>query len=325
MHKKFLQYLADPHTGESLSLETTLEKNGDIIEGALVSKHNRYPIVRGVPRFAGYNDDANYTKSFGYQWNRWSKIQFDSHNVGKKMEDATLNMWNKITGVETPDLQGRVVVDFGCGPGRFLETIRRKNGIAIGLDLSDAVEAAAENFAGDENVLVCQGDILHPPFKKDIADGVFSIGVLHHTENPQKGFNAMTPVLKTNGWISVSVYSTGGYYDNFFVNIWRKIFKALWPIFGHYPPLIYSYVTVYTFRPILKIPIVRTLIRPFLSFTPFLNLPDIGWSVLNTFDSVTPSNQVGITPYQTFQWFKKAGLQNIEPSNWAGSSFTATK
>lgn len=315
----------DPKTGSDLTLEITTEKDGMVIEGFLVSKHNRYPIVRGVPRFAGYNDDANYTKSFGYQWNRWSKIQFDSQNVGKIMEDATLKMWDGITHVTTSDLSGKVVVDYGCGPGRFLETIRRKNGIAIGLDLSDAVEAAAENFAGDENVLVCQADILNSPIKNGAADGVFSIGVLHHTANPQKGFDDMVRAVKQDGWVAVSVYSTGGYYDSFFVNVWRKIFKALWPIFGHYPPLIYSYTTVYVFRPILKIPVLRTLIRPLLSYFPFLNLKDIHWSVLNTFDSVTPSNQVGITMYQAFQWFRKAKLRNIEPSNWAGSSLNAIK
>ena len=187
------------------------------------------------------------------------------------------------------------------------------------------MEAAAENFAGDENVLICQTDILRSPIKNASVDGVFSIGVLHHTENPQKGFEDMVRTLKTGGWIAISVYATGGYYDNFFVNVWRRIFKALWPIFGHYPPLIYSYTTVYLFRPILRIPIVRTIVRPLLSYFPFLDLKDIGWSVLNTFDSITPSNQAGITPYRAFQWFKQANLRNIEPSNWAGSSFTALK
>lgn len=325
MRIHFLKYLVDPKTGESLSIKPALEKNGDIVEGWLVSKSNRYPIVRGVPRFAGFEDDKNYTKSFGYQWNRWSKIQFDSQNVGKPMQGLSLKMWSRITGVEAPDLNGAVIADFGCGPGRFIETIREKNGIVIGIDYSDAVEAAADNFTDDKNVLICQADILHSPLKPESIDGAFSIGVLHHTKNAEKGFQQMTASIKPEGWIAASVYGVGGYYDNFFVHLYRKIFKTLWPIFGHYPPLIYSYIVVYLFRPILKIPIIRTLIRPFLSFFPFINLPDIHWSVLDTFDSVTPSNQYGFTMYQVFQWFKSAKLRNIEPSDWAGSSFTAIK
>ncbi len=304
----------DPKTGEELSIQ------GDF----LVSKSNRYPIVRGVPRFAGYKDDKNYTNSFGYQWNKWSQIQFDSYNKGKKMEAYTLKMWNQIN--HTPEsLHGQVVVDVGCGPGRFIETIRDKKGIAIGIDMSDAVEAAADFFKDDENVLIIQADVLEQPIRDNSVDGTFSIGVLHHTTNPEKGLKEMVRTLKQDGWIGLSLYGVGGYYDNFIVNLYRKFFKKIWPIFKHYPPLIYSYVTVYTWKAILKVPGLRTLLRPFSEFTPFMNIKDIDWAVLNTFDSVTPSNQSGHTVYQVYHWMKKAGLRDIEPSNWAGASLHAKK
>lgn len=324
MQKHFLKYLIDPKTGEELTIESTLEAKDNVIEGFLVSKSNKYPIVRGVPRFAGYNDDANYTKSFGYQWNKWSQIQFDSKNIGKPYEGFSLDMLNRITGIKS-DFTNKVIVDFGCGPGRFLETIRDKKGIAIGIDLSDAVEASGDIFKNDPNVLVCQADILNSPIKTGSADGVFSIGVLHHTIDAEKGFGELVRVTKDGGWVSASVYGTSGYYDNFIVNVWRKIFKFLWPVFKQYPPLIYTYVVVYISTLIYKIPILRTLVRPFLSFFPSLILKDIKWSILNTFDSITPSNQYGFTTFQVFQWFKKANLKNIEPSEWAGSSFTAIK
>jgi len=325
MRSEFLKYLVDPETGEDLKIEAT-KKNGEkIIDGFLISQSNKYPIVRGIPRFSGYKEEKNYTNSFGYQWNKWSKIQFDSQNIGKKMEGYTLKMLDRITHVTTPDLSGKVIVDFGCGSGRLIETIRQKNGIAIGFDMSDAVEAAEEFFANDPQVLICQADILKSPIRPNSVDGVFSIGVLHHTKDAKIGFDKMVECLKSNGWIAVSVYSPGGYYDNFFVNIYRKIFKKLWPLFGHYPPLIYTYFTIYVLRPFLRVPILRTLIRPFYTFFPFLDLPDTQWSILNTFDSITPSNQYTFTVYQVFQWFKSANLRNIEPSNWAGGSVHGQK
>ncbi len=323
MRNLFLKYIIDPETGEDLKIESIREENGNVIEGFLVSKSNRYPIVRGIPRFAGYEDDKNYAKSFGYQWNKWSKIQFDSENIGKPMADYTLKMWDNIT--HTQDLNRSAIVDFGCGSGRFIEIIRNKNGIAIGFDLSNAVEAAGEIFANDPNVLICQADILKSPIRPNSVEGAFSIGVLHHTKDAEVGFKKMAECVRVGGWVAVSVYSPGGYYDNFFVNIYRKIFKSLWPVFGHYPPLIYTYATIYILRPLLKVPILRTLIRPFFTFFPFMNIPDTNWSILNTFDSITPSNQYTFTLYQVFQWFKSAGLRNIEPSNWAGSSLNAKK
>jgi SAM-dependent methyltransferase len=325
MQRSFLKYLVDPITKENLEVEAAIEKNGKIIEGFLISKTNKYPIVRGIPRFAGYKDDSNYTKSFGYQWNKWSQIQFDSKNVGKPYENFSLDMLDRIAGTKDSDFNGKTIVDIGCGPGRFLETIRQKNGIAIGVDLSDAVEAAGDIFKDDPKVLVCQADVLNSPIKDNAIDGIFSIGVLHHTTNAETGFKEMVRALKPNGWIAVSVYSTGGYYDNFIVNIWRKIFKALWPICKQYPALIYTYSVVYVTTLIRKIPVIRTILHPFLYFFPSIILKEITWSILNTFDSITPSNQYGFTIYQVFKWFKKANLKDIEPSDWAGASLNAKK
>lgn len=324
MHKKFTKYLIDPKTGEDLKVETKNSHSEIVTEGFLVSPSNRYPIVRGIPRFAGYNDDTNYTKSFGYQWNKWSELQFDSKNIGKPYEGFSLDMLDRICGTKNKDFKNAVIADIGCGPGRFLETIRQKGGIAIGIDMSDAVEAAGDIFKNDSNVLICQADVLQSPLRIESVDGIFSVGVLHHTTNALKGFQEMVRATKPDGWIAVSVYSTG-YYDNFIVNVWRKIFKKLWPVFKHYPALVYTYVVVYINALILKIPVLRTLVRPLLSFFPSLALKDIKWSILNTFDSITPSNQYSYTMHQTFQWFKQAGLKEIEPSEWAGASINAKK
>lgn len=325
MHKKFIKYLCDPKTKEELSLESN-NINGEIVmEGFLYSKSNRYPIVRGIPRFAGYKDDKNYTKSFGYQWNKWSLLQFDSHNIDKPYENFSLNMFEKITNIKDNNLNKTVIADIGCGPGRFLEIIRQKNALAIGIDLSDSVEAAGEIFASDSDVLICQADALNLPLKTESIDGIFSIGVLHHSNNAKRGFEEMVRACKRGGDISVSLYSPGGYYDDFMVNLWRKIFKFFWPYLKHYPALIYTYTVVYTRLIISKIPIVRTLLYPLFHFFPSIKLKDISWSILNTFDSVTPSNQYVYTIHQVFSWFKQSGLKNIEPSEWAGASLFAKK
>ncbi len=233
-------------------------------------------------------------------------------------------MWSRITDI-SGDLSGQVVADIGCGPGRFIETIRDLKGTAIGLDLSDAVEAAGEIFAHDENVLICQADVLQSPLRTDSIDACVSIGVLHHTNNAKQGFDEMVRVTKPSGKVAVSVYAPGGYYDNFIVNLWRKLFKFLWPMFGHYPPLIYSYGVVYITRPLFYSRRIHGLFAPLLGYTPYVNLRDIRWAVLNTFDSITPSNQYSYTPYEVFHWMKSARLRDITPSNWAGASWHALK
>ncbi len=123
MHIQFLQYLVDPHTHESFTLEISEQKDDQIISGFLRSSTNRFPIINGIPRFVA---SENYTQSFGWQWNHWACVQFDSENVGRPMEGHTSKMWQKITGesLRIEQLKKEVIVDIGCGPGRFIETVR---------------------------------------------------------------------------------------------------------------------------------------------------------------------------------------------------------
>src|SRR5436305_5097768 len=64
-----------------------------------------FPIVHGVPRLAG----DTYAASFGRQWNRY--------DVARDEEDeATFRVK---TGVAPADLAGKLVLDAGCGGGRY--------------------------------------------------------------------------------------------------------------------------------------------------------------------------------------------------------------
>jgi SAM-dependent methyltransferase len=320
MHISFLPCLVDPHTQEALELSIDHREGDFILTGMLASPSHRYPIVRGVPRFAGYTEKNNYTKSFGYQWNKWSRLQFESENVGKTMQGHTLSMWQRITAIDTDDLGGAIIADFGCGSGRFIEIVRMKHGRVIGIDLSDAVEAAGENFRRDCGVLICQADVLRPPIRRGSMDGAFSIGVLHHTPNPRKGFEEMSRTVKPGGWIAISVYGKGGYYDFPTVSFYRAFFKVLWPWFKHYPPLVYAYLTTYVIRPLSYIPVFGKMLR---FIFPFVKLPDIYWSLLDTFDSVTPSYQSSHESYEIYHWFKECGMIEIAPSNWGFTAYHA--
>lgn len=320
MHIHFLQYLRDPHTQEALGLDV-VEQSGDrIVSGYLFSSTNRFPIINGIPRFVASEE---YTKSFGWQWNHWSRVQFDSENLGKKMEGHTAKMWQRITGMPLqaePPIE-EIIIDIGCGPGRFIETARARNSKAfiIGIDYSNAVEAAQRNFKHDERVCIIQADALNLPLLSECVDGAYSIGVLHHTPNPEFGIKEASRVLKKKGWLAVSVYGTGSYYGFSTVQIWRKFFKLLWPRFGEKPALLYTYATVNLLRPIARVSRLAGLgVR--LLF-PFANLPDKDWSLLDTFDSITPSYQSTHDSVEVFQWFKNAGFVDIEPMNWGSTSY----
>jgi SAM-dependent methyltransferase len=316
MHRDFAQYFVDPVTKEPLHLTIVRERHGRVIEGAFDSSIARYPIVNGIPRFVDPQASA-YASSFGYQWTRWPRLQFESENAGTVMEGYTRGMWEAITG-RTSLPADQIVLDVGCGPGRFIDVARSKGARVIGVDYSGAVEPAARSFAHDPGVCICQGDALHLPIRSGSMDGVFTIGALHHTPDPACGVREAVAALAPDGWFAISVYTAGGFYDARMVQAWRRLFVRLWPYAGHMPPLIYAHVVVHAARVLRYLPPTGRLLH---ALCPSKHLPDVNWSVLDTFDGITPSHQSAHTCHEVFSWLKRAGLRDIEPTPWAPTSF----
>lgn len=74
MHVQFWEYLAGPGTRKHLPLEAT-KRTGDAIKaGVRKSPRGSYPIVNGVPRFAGY-DANNCAEIFAWLWHKWPRVQ----------------------------------------------------------------------------------------------------------------------------------------------------------------------------------------------------------------------------------------------------------
>lgn len=320
MHESFLVYLKCPKTGEPLQLSAEERDGPRILTGALSSSAATYPIVRGIPRFVP--EQANYADSFGYQWNKWRRVQFESENVSGPMAGYTRSMFDRIVMQPPEKLSNGVFVDVGCGPGRFIDVLRSKGSCkVIGVDYSSAVEVAAENFRDDPNVLIVQGDALELPIRQGSVDGTYSIGVLHHTPAPKKGLLEMVKATRAGGWVALCVYGKGAFYDDPRIVAYRRLFKALSPIFGHWAPLIYANFAGRVAYPFTKVFLIGPLVRLLI---PMARLPDVRWRILDTFDAVTPTYQSTHESYEVYRWFKEAGLQNIEPSDWGFTAYHAT-
>jgi SAM-dependent methyltransferase len=104
---------------------------------------------------------------------------------------------------------GKVGLDGGCGFGRSLYYAASYGATMIGLDLSEAVEAARENTRHLPGVHLVQGDIFHPPVRRRSLDFVYSIGVLHHLPDPKAGFLSLSRLLKPDAPMFIWVYLRG--------------------------------------------------------------------------------------------------------------------
>jgi SAM-dependent methyltransferase/uncharacterized protein YbaR (Trm112 family) len=327
MHAAFLPMLCCPETGEALALEVSERGPHDtIVTGGLIAlSGRRYPIVRGIPRFTGRE---NYSASFGFEWTRWPRVQFESENAGTRMEGYTTRMWEKVAGVGDEQVRGKTIVEFGCGPGRFLDVVRRKGGRAVGLDLSQAVEAARSNFADDPDVLIIQGDILRPPLRPGVFDGGYTIGVLHHTPEPVRGLLSLTRSIKPGGWVACCVYPKAGFYDLPSVGRFRRLHNnILKPRFGYRPALVYSHFSARVLAPLFKVcqrfPGLRRVADWLGSqWLPWLYIPDVRWRVLDTFDGITPAYASTHVEQEVHQWMQESGCVDVHTTPWCSTSAT---
>ncbi|MDB5329060.1 MAG: Methyltransferase type 11 [Phycisphaerales bacterium] len=325
MHPKHLPLLCCPITGDPLEVKADrMNAHGMVVSGTLrTPSGNSYPIVRGVPRFVG---SEHYAASFGYEWNRWPRVQFESENLGRPMEGHTTRMWERITGASDEDVRGKTVVDFGCGPGRFLDIVRRKGGVAIGIDLRPAVDCARDNFKDDPDVLVVQGDLFRPPFRPGTFDGGFSIGVLHHTPDPPRGLEALARLVRPQGWVSCCVYPKGDFYDFLSVRRLRAVHLRLRSVFGYRFAMAYSYFAAYALAPFVRKAKQFGLRRPMQfverNWLVSLYLKDARWRVLDTFDAITPEIASTHTAEEVREWLEKAHCREVRMTPWCPTSLS---
>ena len=86
-----------------------------------------FPFVDGVLRFV---DAQDYAGSFGFQWLKHDRTQLD----GAMSHRSELDFMEK-TGLGPEDFAGKVVLDVGCGMGRYAEVITRWGAYVVGIDL----------------------------------------------------------------------------------------------------------------------------------------------------------------------------------------------
>lgn len=331
MNIKFLKILRCPVSMQMLTLKAAEYYPGKtrVKSGVLVSEDgtHEYAVVEGIPRFVKCE---NYSSSFGYEWKKWSRVQFESENAGKPMQGHTERMFDVLSGLSGADLKGKLCVEFGCGPGRFLEVVRSRGGIAVGIDMSEAVEPARRNFEEDDDVMIVQGDILNPPFDRNIFDFAYSFGVLHHTPQPASGLENLVAVSKRGARVACCVYHRGGFYDYVSVYLYRKIHNLIKSFMGNYPALFYSYLSAnyifYILAFIKKIPKVRRIAYILEKYALVnLEIPDANWRFLDIFDAITPYYASTHTGEEVSGWFEKAGCEEIRTTEWCPTSIVAVK
>ena len=158
-------------------------------------------IINDIPRFV---DSGSYASLFGDQWKEYKKTQLDSY-TGSRTSESRLS---RCLGDDLKDnLNGKLVLEAGCGAGRFTEVLLEKGAVLVSSDLSSAVEVNAENFPVSDKHLVIQADINNMPFADESFDVVICLGVIQHTPDTEKTIEDLYKLVKKGGTLVIDHYS----------------------------------------------------------------------------------------------------------------------
>jgi SAM-dependent methyltransferase len=248
-------------------------------------------------------DQSRTRSAYGLQWNTFRIVRPD--------EDRAT--FRNRTGLSTDELEGRVVLDAGCGMGRYLRVVAEAGAIAVGMDLSRAVEAARDLTGEWPGVSVVQGDLLRLPFAEGSFDHIYSLGVLDHTPDPRRAFLGLARLLKPGGRIAIWVYPRERPSLERIINVHRGISTRL-PL-GVLVPLSRLMAPVGAIKRRLMASRNRVVARLGVA----LNLLTIGVSmhpdpevrVCDTLDWYAPRYLSRHTPAEVRGWFEEAGLVEI--------------
>jgi ubiquinone/menaquinone biosynthesis C-methylase UbiE/uncharacterized protein YbaR (Trm112 family) len=314
MQAELLEKLACPKCHHELTCQTTeTATNGEIETGTLLCAGcaETYPIRAGIPRFVS---EDNYATSFGYQWNRFRLEQIDSNNGTELSADRFYSE----TGWTKEWLKGKWVLDAGCGAGRFLDAASQSEGDIVGLDISNAVDAARANLAGRTNVHFVQASIYELPFRTAAFDGCYCIGVVQHTPDPQKTMQTLPRVLRPGGRIAITAYERKPWtplYGKYWLRPLTKRLdkKTLLSGIKGAMPVLFPLTSV-----LFRLPLVG---RFFMFTIPVANYVHerqltrqqrYDWAVLDTFDMLSPQYDQPRTQAEVEEALAAAGVVEIK-------------
>jgi SAM-dependent methyltransferase len=315
---RFLDLLRCPDCRGRVRVAREDRRDGDaLIDGeiACAACDARYPVRGRIPRFV---PDSGYAGSFGWQWSRFHRLQRDSYNGTHLVRDTILAR----TGWTEDLLAGRSLFECGSGSGNDTEVLAELCGTVVSMDMSAAVDYQRPEVLARDNVLVLQADLRRIPLAEEAFDLGYCHRVIQHTPDPRAAFAAMTPFVRPGGSFFLHSYGTHWKSTRHF-KYWLRPLVGNWPHERIFRALTIAGPVLYPLTSALNR--VAFLRRPVKLLIPFENhdriLAKAGctltrreryeYSLLITFDDLTPAFDHPNPPETLVEWFREQGFIDV--------------
>jgi 2-polyprenyl-3-methyl-5-hydroxy-6-metoxy-1,4-benzoquinol methylase len=182
------------------------------------------PVVSGIPRFLPDLSDKEQQvdHSFNFEHTRYLDsryLHFTPQLIRQWLDDIKL----------PPDyFKGKLVLDAGCGSGRWTYAMASLGATVVAVDLTDAGVAITHQATAQlDNVAVLQASVFELPFRPESFDLVVSWGVLHHTPDTRAAFERIAPLVKKGGQLYVMIYEKHNPLKFFLTDLLRRALRTL--------------------------------------------------------------------------------------------------
>jgi 2-polyprenyl-3-methyl-5-hydroxy-6-metoxy-1,4-benzoquinol methylase len=315
MLESALKTLRCPDCREVLLLHEARQEGREIVSGELICsacQDHRFRITRAIPRFV---PPENYAGSFGFQWSLYGDLQVDrlgDHSISR-------DRFYLQVGYGPQDLEGKRVLEVGCGGGRFSDIVLDAGADLYAVDLSSAIERNQALHPGHPRLHLAQASITALPFAPEIFDLVFCFGVLQHTPSPRASFDLLVPFVKQGGRLAVDIYGCHPKQLSHWKYAVRPITKRMAPDRLHRIIQRAAPILVPISRQVRKLPKLGKALSRFVPIQVndgFMGkVPpeeEVRWATLETLDALTPAYDRPRPRWALRAWFEGAGMVGIE-------------
>jgi ubiquinone/menaquinone biosynthesis C-methylase UbiE len=155
--------------------------------------------------------DKRYTGTEGFYW----------ENFETKIIDELIDVKNK------------VVLDLGCGGGRYALSVQDKVRKIIGIDISSKmIEVARKKCEPGMPIEFIVGDATNTCFRDGYFDVIVSLGMFEYLEDPSPFLIEINRILKPNGVLVFTCHNRGRVFHRlfetrFFQTVLKPILKSI--------------------------------------------------------------------------------------------------
>jgi SAM-dependent methyltransferase len=219
------------------------------------------------------------------------------------------------------DFKDKSVLECGCGGGQHTSFIAPYAREILAVDLN-TIEIARKRNKKAKNIRYLEADISTMDLDRKF-DIVFSIGVVHHTDAPDKTVANLIRHVKKGGMLILWVYSKEG---NFLVeNVvepLRRIFFA--KMKRNYLAKLSRVITLLLYLPVYTIYLLPFRRLPYYEY--FTNFRKLSFyrNTLNVFDKLNAPQVEFISRERVEGWLNSNNFEDIHIRPYKGVSWTAS-